>query len=111
MRSMTQAQYLALRHRYRKAQRDDAHASTMNSSEWRRSNQRDGAGAIRRSVPADIAATLDHRESSPVMQRSERLRIALNRFYGKRHRAQLAVRQASAISAAMSKSRQLDGKE
>lgn len=106
---MNRAEYYDLRHRYRLAQRDDAKASTMNASEWKRGIHPDAAGAIRWRLPAGLAKTLEPRDATPCYVASDRLRHALGRFYGRRQRAASQRNRNSVLQQAMAQSRTIKG--
>lgn len=109
--TVNRAEYQDLRHRYRLAQREDARASQMNASEWKRGIHQDTAGPIKASVPADVAATLEHRDATPCHMTSEQLREALGRFYARRHREAARRNRSSVLQQAMARSRTMNRTE
>lgn len=104
---MNRDEYRSLRRRYRQARRDDSRHTTMNASEWRRGVHQDRAGAIRASVPAVVAATLD--KCGPLFPiAGDRLRAALARHHGRIARAANEQKKQDVIAAALAASRALD---
>lgn len=103
---MNRDEYRSLRRRYRQARRDDSRHTTMNASECRRGVLLDRAGAIRMSVPADIADTLG-RPVGALPVAGPRLQAALIRVYETEARKEMARRKQSAVFAALAASRAL----